>query len=497
MSSDDLTRSFATSRDAGESRDAEPSPNRRIRLANGGAIVLESDGFRLIASRGMKRSRRHRYESMTHVSVTGRALLVATTSGLSLLRARDFPDPETGPEQARQALLARLAARPDGDYGLQQIERLEALSRRKARDLATWAVVALCALASLAQISDPMVEKIGSFAPELFGRGEFWRAVTAHFLHGAPTVPIHLAVNVGGLLALGHLVERPLGSLRTVVVLALGALGTILGSLYYGYDDVIGSSGLVSALAGAILALELHYPELVPAHWRLPRRLFIGALVMQFAVIDQIFSSFLAGGAHLGGFAGGYIAAWWLARTNPAEEGANTPLRLAALAAILALALGISTAVPLIRHDMGALERHALRLLNTPPAVNPGAIQHDNEVAWFIATEGEPTPVGLDLAVALADRAVEATGRRDANILDTLAEALFRAGDRLAALLAIDEAIRLAPAEPYFREQRRRFTGERDADDRPAAPGSQNGGSQQSPYDERRAVDPGAPAITI
>jgi hypothetical protein len=146
---------------------------------------------------------------------------------------------------------------------------------------------------------------------------------------------------------------------------------------------------------------------------------------------------------------------------------------------------------------MGALERHALRLLNTRPALNSTSILHDNEVAWFIATEGEPTPGGLDLAVALADRAVEATGRRNANILDTLAEALFRAGDRLAALLTIDEAIQLAPAEPYYREQRRRFTGERDADNRPAPPGSQDGASPQSPYDERPAIDPNAPAITV
>jgi membrane associated rhomboid family serine protease len=342
-----------------------------------------------------------------------------------------------------------------------------------------------------------MVEEFGSFVPELFGRGEFWRAVTAHFLHGAPSVPIHLAVNVGGLLALGHLVERPLGSLRTVVVLALGALGTILGSLYYGYDEVIGSSGLVSALAGAILALELHYPERVPAQWRLPRRLFVWALVIQFVVIDQIFSSFLAGGAHLGGFAGGYLATWLLANANFDDEQAATSLRVAALASIMVLVVGIFTAVPLIRHDMGALERHALRLLNTQPAVNAKAIQHDNAVAWFIATEGEPTPGGLDLAVALADRAVAATGRRNANILDTLAEALFRAGDRLAALLTIDEAIRLAPAEPYFREQRRRYTGERDAEDRPAPPGDPVGGDAESPDDDRLVIDPEAPAISI
>jgi hypothetical protein len=56
--------------------------------------------------------------------------------------------------------------------------------------------------------------------------------------------------------------------------------------------------------------------------------------------------------------------------------------------------------------------------------------------------------------------------------LDTLAEALFQSGDRLGALLMIEEAIRLQPREPYYHEQRRRFIGERDAADRPPPPGS-------------------------
>jgi hypothetical protein len=60
--------------------------------------------------------------------------------------------------------------------------------------------------------------------------------------------------------------------------------------------------------------------------------------------------------------------------------------------------------------------------------------------------------------------------RSDPNILDTLAEIYFAQGRADEALDVIDEAIVLAPGEPYFEEQRRRFTGERAADDRPEAP---------------------------
>lgn len=475
-------------------------PNERIRLEKGGAIVLETDGFRIIESRGLKRSTQQAYESITHVAATERALLVGTDSGLTIIRSADFPDPATGPASAREALLERLDGRLEGRETLRRIDRLEAFSANPPRPYAIWAVALLCLLATVAQMRDAMLEPFAAFIPALFTRGEFWRAVTGQFLHGAPGFPIHLAMNVGGLWVLGYLVERPLGTVRTIVVLAMGGLGTILGSLYAGYDEVIGSSGLVFGLAGAMLALELHYPEALPAYWRMPRRLFIGALILQFGVIDQLVP-FLAGEAHLGGFIGGYAAAWAVGRSrlDGTEPGPLT--RAAALGTLVVTGAAVAMSIPLVLHDMASLERHALRLLNSPMVPSATAVQHDNAVAWFIATEGEPTATGLDLAVALADRAVLATARQNPNILDTLAEALFQAGDRLGALLTIDEAIQLAPGVRYFEEQRRRFTGERPADDRPAQPGSPEASAPESEEDEQAPEDSfpleEAPGITL
>ena len=84
------------------------------------------------------------------------------------------------------------------------------------------------------------------------------------------------------------------------------------------------------------------------------------------------------------------------------------------------------------------------------------------------------------------------------DFLDTLAEALFQAGDRLGALIAIDEAIRLMPGERYFQEQRRRFTGERPADDRPPPPGTdfEAPAPLEEPFDPH-SIDPAAPILTI
>jgi hypothetical protein len=141
---------------------------------------------------------------------------------------------------------------------------------------------------------------------------------------------------------------------------------------------------------------------------------------------------------------------------------------------------------------MGALERHAARLYDAPGDFY--LYPHDNAAAWLIATGDTPTEYGLDLAVALADRAVSNTAGILPGLLDTLAEALFQRGDRMAAVLTIEEAIRLDPAEPYYHEQRRRFIGTRAPDDRPPPPGE----TPESPHVEPlpSPVDPRAPRIT-
>ena len=71
----------------------------------------------------------------------------------------------------------------------------------------------------------------------------------------------------------------------------------------------------------------------------------------------------------------------------------------------------------------------------------------------------------------------------DATILDTLAEVQFQRGHPERALVIIDEAIAREPQEVYYREQRRRFFGERGRDDRPDPP------TPSLPWDEPPARD--------
>lgn len=460
------------------------SSSQRIRLANGGALILDSDGFRLIESRGLKRSPTHAYDSISHVFVTDRVLLIGTDDSLLSIRSGDFAEPEYTAAQAREELLARVAALPDAAEIQDRIDAVDRLGERDGPTWMIWATVVLCLAGTGYQLYNPMVEQVGSFLPDLFARGEYWRAISMHFLHALsgtpwplrsllptlPFLPAHLIINIAGLLVLGHLVERPLGSWRTAIVMVLSALGTIVGILVFDHQEVIGASGIVSGLAGAMLAMELHYGASLPAFWRLPRRIFMTVLFVQFGIIDQLMSSFVAGGAHLGGFAGGYLAAFLLGRPSELSLVPTARLRFGVGCAAVFIAVGCLGGLPLARHDMAALERHASRLFDIQD--HGYLFRQDNAAAWLIATEEGASIAGLDLAVALADRAVTNTGRRSPDLLDTLAETLFQRGDRISAIFAIEEAMRLAPGEPYFFEQRRRFMGERDPLDRPPPPGS-------------------------
>jgi hypothetical protein len=192
--------------------------------------------------------------------------------------------------------------------------------------------------------------------------------------------------------------------------------------------------------------------------------LLVVAVVLQ-AVLDQVVP-FIAAAAHLGGLAGGYLVMPFAARGALEGEPPRRGQRYAALALAVVVLASLFSAGQLLRREPGALASYGRHLLDWPRVSARGL----NDLAWRMVTESDPDADDLRVAVALAERAVEQTGRLDPNVLDTLAEVLFAAGDDASAVAVIDEAILLVGSERYFHEQRRRFTGERAADDRPDPP---------------------------
>lgn len=402
------------------------------------------------------------FDEITDLALGRRALRVGTRRGVLVLSRRVFRDPGA-PERLANALRERIAAAPDGALQLGRMAALAQRAAHPARLRATTAAIVLCVFVyGLDWLLGAELQSEGHFGTTLFFAGEPWRIVTGNFLHAGLA---HLVLNALGLWVLGELVERPLGSIRTLLVMGVAMLGAMGAGAAAGYEYAVGASGIVCGLGGAVVALEFRVPEQLPATWRVPRRLLLLALGLDAAI--SAFVPMVAGAAHLGGFIAGGLMAIVVSPDSLAQM--RPPVWARALAVAM-LSLLAASGLALAREVVGGpgvLARRAERLLALPavPAVML------NNTAWLIVTSQAPTPEQIDLALRSAQRAVAQTDRSDPNYLDTLAESQFLAGLGEDALDTIDEAIALAPGEPYFIEQRRRFTGERAYEDRPAPPG--------------------------
>lgn len=402
------------------------------------------------------------YSSLTHVVAGPRGLRIGTEHGSFFYRRHHFEDRPGGPEALARALARRVSLRPGG---ASQLERMVELDQRMLAPppLRVGPVlVAIAVVAFLLQLVAPDFYQLGFFSRTLVSFGEGWRFVTANLLHASL---LHLLLNAAGLLVFGGLLERSLGAPVTVLVAAGGALGAMGASYLAGYESVVGASGIVYGLLGALLWVEFDSPARVPVLWRLPRRLFVGLLVAETVILSGV--PVIAHGAHLGGFLGGglvvALAAGPALRNEP--DGWGRRLLASAVVGVLLYSTGLQVAA-MRETEPGRIARRAEALMRLE-AVPPQLL---NNEAWRIAISNAPGERDLRVASELAERAVRETEGSDPTILDTLAEVYFQSGRTDEALVTIDAAIALAPDEEYYREQRRRFTGERDPEDRPAEP---------------------------
>ena len=323
-------------------------------------------------------------------------------------------------------------------------------------------LIALCVLVYLLQMAlGYRVMLAGQYSPALVADGDVWRILTGNLLHaqGGFTGFTHITLNLLALMALGFLVERPLGSVRTACVMGVSAVGAMVTAGMFGNSMVVGASGIVFGLAGSVLWLDYRHAEALPAWWRFPRRSLW--IILAINVVIGVVVPFIALAAHLGGLISGAIATAWVGRrisTRPALW-----IRAMCGALLFATAISMGTATMDVFADGHAIARYAARKARLP-GVSPDEL---NNHAWIIATAPEVTREELEAALLLAERAVTETNRSEATILDTLAEVQFGLGMDAAAISAIDEAIALEPDETYYHEQRRRFAGERARGDRP------------------------------
>jgi len=435
----------------------------RVFRLRGAAVPIElhAAGMRHPRSVRFGGARFTPFEEVTHVAAGRGAMRVGTRGGSFLFRSSDFA--ERGAHLALAAeLRARIGALPRGAEQLARMQRLDGLAAGRLASPVTAGLALLCVGVFGLQLLSPLYESDGAFSALLVGFGETWRLVTANFLHASPA---HLALNGAGLAVLGAFAERSLGSRGIGPVLALAGLGAMGASWAAGYQHALGASGLVSGLAGALLWLEFRAPDAVPVGWRLPRWTFVGLVALDSVALLAVPG--IAHAAHAGGLAAGALGA---AAVGPRLQAGGRPrpgLRaLNALAVAALLLAGTAWLHSVATADAEALARRGEALLEEGSA-DPELL---NNEAWRIAISGAPSAAALEVARRMAERAAEQTDWSAPAILDTLAEVHFLSGRAELARALARDAIALAPREPYYREQLRRFAGDRDAGDRPPDP---------------------------
>jgi len=167
--------------------------------------------------------------------------------------------------------------------------------------------------------------------------GQWWRVVTGAFLHASL---IHIGFNAYLLWMLGNMLEPSMGRARFGAVYVAGLAGGSAGALLLSWGaSTLGASGAVSGLMGAAMVL-LRRRGINP--WQTS----IGTLVLINLAFTFVFPGISIGG-HLGGLAGGALAASVLASTQ--QQGAKDLGGVWGVAlGLLALALFLGVAGPVL-----------------------------------------------------------------------------------------------------------------------------------------------------
>ena len=183
---------------------------------------------------------------------------------------------------------------------------------------------------------DAMVRFGAKVGPLIVDAGQFWRLLTANFLHRDA---LHLTVNMLVLAIVGGVLENAHRRLDFLALLLLSGLATMTVSLLLSDGISVGASGMVYGCLGGAVVFGFKYRSLLPPRHR--RILGEAAIptVLMFLWIGWT-SSGVDNSAHLGGLllgmASGLVLRPRLLFDRPVSRG-RTLLRALAVASLVAV----------------------------------------------------------------------------------------------------------------------------------------------------------------
>lgn len=147
----------------------------------------------------------------------------------------------------------------------------------------------------------------GALEPQAVAAGQYWRLLSATFLHGGLD---HLVGNAVALYILGLLCERAFGAQQFLILYVVSGLAGSILSVLTSSGPSVGASGAIFGLQGAAVVVVRRYRERF-----LLRDRRIGVVLAVWAVytiVSGLLTPYVDNAAHIGGALGGALLGWRL-----------------------------------------------------------------------------------------------------------------------------------------------------------------------------------------
>lgn len=263
-------------------------------------------------------------------------------------------------------------------------------------------------------------------------RGDWWRLLSATFLHGGL---MHLVMNMIGLVSAGIAVERIYGHrLFLLIYIGSGLLGSAL-SLHFSAQAAVsvGASGAVFGVTGALLVAIFQHRDTLPKTFSTQTLSSLGIFIV-YALMQGFAKQGIDNAAHVGGLVGGCLLAYLLPeRFDMAHFARNFRSRaIAGVVLVLVATTGVAAMAPRAAIDQK-------RLLESQALFTRGLANFDAALK-AVQQEAQAVNAGKMSERESDDRSRSVHAPAFRNALADLAGVYLRPGD---------------PREPLLREVRR------------------------------------------
>jgi rhomboid protease GluP len=181
---------------------------------------------------------------------------------------------------------------------------------------------------SMGGIDGTVLMRLGAKAPYILA-GQWWRLVTAMFLHAGL---LHIGMNMWCLVDLGPEVESLFNTTKFIVFyLVTGILGFVLSLWWSPFGMSVGASGAITGLIGVLIGASFHH-----GHMGKEYRSQLWRWLIYIAIFGIFFHADNA--AHFGGLASGLALGYLIPEGEPSTRPSENLWNTLAVLSVLIIA---------------------------------------------------------------------------------------------------------------------------------------------------------------